>query len=144
LIVDEPTVGLDPTERARFRSLLGALAADRIVVLSTHIVPDVEATASDVALLDDGELLAHTTPADLLNRVDGRVWEVVVPEAELATVKRDYTVAGTTRRSDGVHLRVVSGDRPMDDATPVEPTLEEAYLYEIETDRTAVSPEVTP
>jgi len=144
LIVDEPTVGLDPTERARFRSLLGALAADRIVVLSTHIVPDVEATASDVALLDDGELLAHTTPADLLNRVDGRVWEIVVPEAELATVKRDYTVAGTTRRSDGVHLRVVSGDRPMDDATPVEPTLEEAYLYEIETDRTAVSPEVTP
>jgi len=143
LIVDEPTVGLDPTERARFRSLLSALAADRIVVLSTHIVPDVEATASDIALLDDGELLAHTTPANLLDRVDGHVWEVVVPEAELTAVKQDHTIAGTTRRSDGVHFRVVSDDRPTDDATSVEPTLEEAYLHAIETDRIHTTAEVT-
>jgi len=143
LIVDEPTVGLDPTERARFRSLLGALATDRIVVLSTHIVPDVEATASDIALLDDGELLVHTTPSDLLASVDGRVWEVVVPEAEMTTVKRDHTVASTTRRSDGVHLRVVAADRPTPDATAVEPTLEEAYLHAVETDRTPAPTEVT-
>ena len=141
LIVDEPTVGLDPTERARFRSLLSALASDRIVVLSTHIVPDVEATAGEIALLDDGRLLAHTTPTELLAAVEDRVWEVVVPEAEVADVKAAHTVASTTRRSDGVHLRVV-GDRPDRSATAVEPTLEEAYLHEIETDRTAV--EVTP
>ncbi|MEZ3144256.1 ABC transporter ATP-binding protein [Halobaculum sp. MBLA0143] len=141
LIVDEPTVGLDPTERARFRSLLSALASDRIVVLSTHIVPDVEATAGEIALLDDGELLAHTTPTELLAAVEGRVWEVVVPEADVADVKASHTVASTTRRSDGVHLRVV-GDRPDREATAVEPTLEEAYLHEVETDRTTV--EVTP
>ena len=143
LIVDEPTVGLDPTERARFRSLLSALAADRIVVLSTHIVPDVEATASDIALLDDGELVAHTTPGELLGGVAGEVWEVVVPETELTTVKRNHTVASTTRRNDGVHLRVVATDRPTADATTVDPTLEEAYLHAIETDHTPVSAEVT-
>lgn len=142
LIVDEPTVGLDPTERARFRSLLSGLAADRIVVLSTHIVPDVEATADEVALLDDGELLAHTTPADLLADVEGSVWEIVVPESELSELKSRYTVASTTRRSDGVHLRVIAPERPLQGASPVEPTLEEAYLSRIEASPTNPTAEV--
>ncbi|MEZ3117390.1 ABC transporter ATP-binding protein [Halobaculum sp. MBLA0147] len=144
LIVDEPTVGLDPTERARFRRLLGALAADRIVILSTHIVPDVEATADEVALLDDGELVAHTTPGALLDRVEDYVWEVVVPESAVDEIGREYTVASTTRRSDGVHLRVLSAERPTADARSVDPTLEDAYLHEVETDRIGVAPEVAP
>ena len=142
LIVDEPTVGLDPTERARFRSLLTELAADRIVVLSTHIVPDVEATAGEVALLDDGELLAHTTPGDLLAAVEGRVWEVVVQESELTDLRAQHTVASTTRRSDGVHVRAVADERPAQDASPVDPTLEEAYLSRIEGSPTAAAAEV--
>jgi ABC-type multidrug transport system ATPase subunit len=132
LIVDEPTVGLDPAERARFRNLLTELAADRIVILSTHIVSDVEATASDIALLNDGSLLAHTDPTALLERVDGSVWDLVVPESELAATKRAHTVSGTTRRSDGVHVRVIASESPGENASSVEPTLEDAYLHAVE------------
>jgi ABC-2 type transport system ATP-binding protein len=143
LIVDEPTVGLDPTERARFRNLLTELAADRVVILSTHIVSDIEATASEIALLEDGSLLTHTDPGTLLDRVDGAVWEVVVPESELAATKRAHTVSGTTRRPDGVHLRVVSETRPEGDARPVDPTLEDAYLDIVDRQTPTVSDEAS-
>lgn len=143
LIVDEPTVGLDPTERARFRSLLTSLAADRIVVLSTHIVPDVEATADEIALLDDGRLLTHTTPADLLAAVEGSVWEAIVSESELADLKSRHTVASTTRRSDGVHVRVVADESPVQGANLAEPTLEEAYLSRVEQSPTTATMEVS-
>src|SRR3954469_2308766 len=79
LIVDEPTVGLDPEERVRFRNLLSDLSGERIVILSTHIVSEVEATATDIAMADRGRLLAHCPPEDLLASVEGRVWETVVP-----------------------------------------------------------------
>jgi ABC-2 type transport system ATP-binding protein len=127
LVVDEPTVGLDPAERVRFRNVLSSLGDDRVVVLSTHIVSDVESTASEVAVLDDGRLRAHTTPERLLADVSGRVWEVVVTREDLQSLKTEYLVSTTTRRSDGVHARVVAGDPPAN-AEAVEPTLEEAYL----------------
>src|SRR5271154_5986251 len=78
LIVDEPTAGLDPEERVRFRNLISELAADRIVILSTHIVSDVESTANQIVLVNKGELVSHTTPEELLMAVEGRVWECVV------------------------------------------------------------------
>ncbi len=134
---------MDPTERARFRSLLTSLAADRIVVLSTHIVPDVEATADEIALLDDGRLVAHTTPTDLLAAVEGSVWESTVPESELSDLKSRYTVASTTRRSDGVHVRVVADESPVRGADLAEPTLEEAYLSRIERSPTTATVEVS-
>jgi ABC-type multidrug transport system ATPase subunit len=127
LVVDEPTVGLDPAERVRFRNVLSSLGDDRVVVLSTHIVSDVEATASDVAVLADGRLRAHTTPERLLAAVDDRVWEVVVDRDDLGSLKDEHLVSTTTRRSDGVHARIVADDPPTD-ADLVEPTLEEAYL----------------
>jgi ABC-2 type transport system ATP-binding protein len=127
LVVDEPTVGLDPAERVRFRNVLSSLGDDRVVVLSTHIVSDVEATASDVAVLADGRLRAHTTPERLLAAVDDRVWEVVVDRDGLGSLKAEHLVSTTTRRSDGVHARIVADDPPTG-ADPVEPTLEEAYL----------------
>lgn len=127
LVVDEPTVGLDPAERVRFRNILSSLGDDRVVILSTHIVSDVEAAATEVAVLADGRLRAHTTPERLLDEVTDRVWEVVVSQNELQSVKTNYLTSTTTRRSDGVHARIVTEDPPQN-ATTVSPTLEEAYL----------------
>ncbi len=132
LIVDEPTAGLDPQERVRFRNLLSDLSGERIVILSTHIVSDVEATASDIALISDGRLVEHARPETLLQQVEGKVWELVVPSAALPALKQRAIVGSTTRRSDGVHARVVAAARPGDGAVPDEPTLEDAYLAIIE------------
>ncbi len=87
LIVDEPTAGLDPEERVRFRNLIAELAADRIVILSTHIVSDVESTANQIALLNHGDLVTHTTPEELLLAVEGRVWECVVSVRRLPALQ---------------------------------------------------------
>lgn len=127
LIVDEPTAGLDPEERVRFRNLLSDLSGERIVILSTHIVSDVEATATDIALISNGALVAHAAPEELLHRVEGRIWEWVIPSADLNAVKQCYHVSNAVRRSDGVHLRVLT-DEPPPGAQPVPPTLEDAYL----------------
>lgn len=129
LVVDEPTVGLDPEERVRFRNVLTELGEDRVVVLSTHIVPDIEATAADVAVLNEGRAVAQQPPSELIGRADGAVWEWVVPDAELTAVRNKYTISGTTRRREGVRVRIVSEGRPADAATAVEPTLEDAYLH---------------
>jgi ABC-type multidrug transport system ATPase subunit len=128
LIVDEPTAGLDPEERVRFRNLLSDLSGERIVILSTHIVSDVEATATDIALIAKGTLVAHATPEALLLQVEGKVWEWVVSSAELNAAKQQYLISSTTRRSDGVHVRVL-GDAPPTGARAVAPNLEDAYLY---------------
>lgn len=129
LIVDEPTAGLDPEERVRFRNLLSELSGERIVVLSTHIVSDVEAVATDIAVLGGGRLLAHAAPEDLLRSVEGKVWEWTVASADIPAIKQKHLVSGTMRRSDGVHIRLVSAQQPAPDATPAQPTLEDAYLY---------------
>jgi ABC-type multidrug transport system ATPase subunit len=129
LIVDEPTAGLDPQERVRFRNLISDLAGERIVILATHIVSDAEATATEVALIREGRLLAHAEPEELLRAVQGKVWERVVASAELSRAKQQYIVSSTARRSDGVHLRVISEAPPAPEAQAVTPTLEDAYLY---------------
>jgi ABC-2 type transport system ATP-binding protein len=134
LIVDEPTAGLDPEERVRFRNLLSDLSGERIVILSTHIVSDVEATATDIALISQGTLVAHATPEELLRSVEGKVWEWVVPSTELNTVKQRHLVSNTMRRSDGVHVRIL-GAEPPQGAQPVLPTLEDAYLFSLSTHR---------
>jgi ABC-2 type transport system ATP-binding protein len=134
LIVDEPTAGLDPEERVRFRNLLSELSGERIVILSTHIVSDVEATATDIALISRGTLVAHDTPEELLRRVEGKVWELVLPSSELNTVKQRHLVSNTMRRSDGVHARVLGLQAPAG-AQPVAPTLEDAYLFSLSTHR---------
>ena len=128
LIVDEPTAGLDPEERVRFRNLLSELSGERIIILSTHIVSDVEATATDIALISQGALVAHASPELLLQRVEGRVWEWVLPSSELNAARQRYLISNTVRRSDGVHARVL-GDSPPNSAEPVTPNLEDAYLY---------------
>jgi ABC-2 type transport system ATP-binding protein len=129
LIVDEPTAGLDPEERVRFRNLLSDMSGDRIVILSTHIVSDVEAVATEIALIRSGSLLGHASPEKLLQSLDGKVWEAVISSDHLADFKKQWLVSGTMRRSDGVRVRVVSDTRPTPDAQAVPPNLEDAYLY---------------
>jgi ABC-2 type transport system ATP-binding protein len=129
LIVDEPTVGLDPEERVRFRNLLSDLSGERIVILSTHIVSDVEATATRIALINKGLLLREAAPEDLLKELDGKVWEWTVSSDDLTALKGKHIVSGTIRKSDGVQVRVVSESKPEANAQNVSPNLEDAYLY---------------
>jgi ABC-type multidrug transport system ATPase subunit len=138
LIVDEPTAGLDPEERVRFRNLLSELSGERIVILSTHIVSDVEATATDIALISQGTLVAHASPEQLLQRVEGCVWEWVLPSADLNAARQKYLISNTARRSDGVHARVL-GDTPPNSAQPVVPNLEDAYLFCLSQHRAGVT-----
>jgi ABC-2 type transport system ATP-binding protein len=129
LIVDEPTVGLDPEERVRFRNLLSDLSGERIVILSTHIVSDVEATATRIALVHQGKLLCEAAPEELLKELDRKVWEWTVSSDDLMVLKQKHIVSGTIRRSDGIQVRVVSATRPDPEAGSASPNLEDAYLY---------------
>ena len=129
LIVDEPTAGLDPEERVRFRNLLSDLSGERIVILSTHIVSDVEASATQIALIREGRLIRCETPEALLHSVEGKVWEWTVPSPELTAVREHHLISNTVRQSDGVHVRAVAEAAPSPGAQPVPPRLEDAYLY---------------
>ncbi len=128
LIVDEPTAGLDPEERARFRNLLSELSGQRIVILSTHIVSDVEATATGIALMSNGQLQQHAAPETLLHALDGQVWEWVVASADLPALAQQYRFSSQVRRGDGVHVRAVAHNKPSPDAAPVAPNLEDVFL----------------
>ncbi|RPI80736.1 MAG: ABC transporter ATP-binding protein [Chloroflexi bacterium] len=129
LIVDEPTVGLDPEERVRFRNLLSDLSGQRIVILSTHIISDVEATATCIALISKGRLVFSAVPEELLAKVEGKVWEWVAPSSDLISIKERFLLSGTIRRSDGVLVRALSEKAPVPSAQPGTPRLEDAYLY---------------
>ena len=129
LIVDEPTVGLDPEERVRFRNLLSDLSGERIVILSTHIVSDVEATATHIALVNKGKLLREAAPENLLSELENKVWEWTIHSDDLSALKQKHIISGTIRRSDGVQVRVVSETKPDVNAQNVLPNLEDAYLF---------------
>ena len=129
LIVDEPTVGLDPEERVRFRNLISDLAGERLVLLSTHFVSDVEATATSIALINKGRLLQHALPEALLQAVEGKVWGWLVSSSVLTAIKTQCLLANTTRRADGVLARGVSDSAPHPSAEPLQANLEDAYLH---------------
>lgn len=128
LIVDEPTVGLDPGERQRFRNLLTELAGTRLVMLSTHIVSDVEASATALVVLQKGQLRFAGPPQALLRAAIGKVWDWTVPAHALEGARASYRVCNALRRADGIQLRVVSEQAPHSDAVPALPGLEEAYM----------------
>jgi ABC-type multidrug transport system ATPase subunit len=125
LIVDEPTVGLDPEERVRFRMLLARLAGERVVILSTHIVEDIATTCHDLAVLRRGRICFRGSPAALLNAADRQTWELhLLPEQH---PDPNWRIATSVRDAHGVRLRIV-GPQPRPDAVPADPTSEEAYL----------------
>lgn len=98
------------------------------MILSTHIVSDVEATATRIALVNHGRLLVNTLPETLLSSVENRVWEWIIPSQELMQARQKYLVSGTLRRADGIQLRVIADDAPDRSARPAAPTFEDAYL----------------
>jgi len=104
LIVDEPTVGLDPEERVRFRNLLSDLSGERIILLSTHIVSDVEATATEIVMINKGFKIQHNTPEKLLKLLEGQVWQVIIASTDLPALKQNYIIGSTVRRSEGVQV----------------------------------------
>jgi ABC-type multidrug transport system ATPase subunit len=131
LIVDEPTVGLDPEERVRFRNLLSEIAQGRVVILSTHIVSDVEAVAGRIAVMREGRLVCQEAPEEMLSRAAGRVFEALVEPGRLADAQARVAMSSLARRADGVHVRFVGegGELSGIAATErAEPTLEDAYL----------------
>lgn len=129
LIMDEPTSGLDPKERIRFRNIISALAKNRIVILSTHIVSDVEFSADRILMMKGGVLIRSGELPVVVEPVRGKVWEIEVPEEEVQRYNDRFAVSNLRNTEKGARLRVVSGDKPMENAAPVEPNLEDAYLY---------------
>lgn len=126
LIVDEPTVGLDPQERVRFRNLLVELARDRLILLSSHITEDVAHTCPRLAILDHGRLRFCGDIQTLLHTAHDYVWEFVATSS--TPQQDDVYVVSSSQTSDGIRYRVLSNSKPTKDATPTSPTIEDAYL----------------
>ena len=128
LILDEPTAGLDPKERVHFRNILEGYAQEKIVLLSTHIVSDLEAIAHTVFLMKDGQIQTRGTVPELLRQAEGRVWELTVPAREGAAWQARLTVANLRYDGERVTLRILADAKPAPAARPCIPTLEDLYL----------------
>lgn len=130
LILDEPTAGLDPKERVRFRNLISAFSKDRIVILSTHIVSDVEFIAEEIIMMKDGQVIHFGRPQEITAEIDGFVWECVVPAERAEGIAASFNTSNlrNTDRGETV-LRVITDCPPMADAVRVQPTLEDLYLF---------------
>ena len=129
LILDEPTAGLDPKERVRFRNVISSLGKNRIVLLSTHIVSDIDYIADHILIMKNGEIIQEGTEKELTEKVHGHVWECIVSEEEAEKINGTYIVSNMRSSGENVELRIVSEERPMIDAEHVKSTLEDAYLY---------------
>lgn len=129
LILDEPTAGLDPKERVRLRNLLADYAGDKIVILSTLIVSDIEAIANEVLLMKDGKIILQGIVPQLIQKAEGKVWELTVPKEEARKWEAKTTVANFRHEGDQVVLRIISDTKPADQAVMCEAALEDLYLY---------------
>ena len=129
LVLDEPTAGLDPEERIRFRGIISDLSQQKTVLLSTHIVSDLEAVANKVILLKKGSVLDMKTPFELLEQIEGQVWIVTVPTAEETTLTKEYACSNVMHTDGKSVIRLLSESRPHSDAIPTAPNMEDMYLY---------------
>lgn len=129
LILDEPTSGLDPKERIRFRNIISSMSKNRIVILSTHIVSDVEFIADEILLMKQGRIVESGTVQKVTESVRGRVWECLVPPGEAAALDREFAVSNLKNEQDMVRLRIVSETCPHKAAAEVQPNMEDVYLY---------------
>jgi len=129
IIVDEPTTGLDPEERIKFRNFLSEISGDRVVVLSTHIVGDISSTCEDLAVLNKGKIVYQSEPDKLMDLAKGRTWKVIIPQEKLGEVKDRASIISMIVNHNHLELRVVADDVSGFNAEPIEPTLEDAYIY---------------
>jgi ABC-2 type transport system ATP-binding protein len=130
LVLDEPTAGLDPKERVRFRNLISAFSKERIVILSTHIVSDVEFIAEKIIMMKSGSILHYGRPREITSEIRGKVWKCVVPaeKAEQYTTRLNVSNLRNVDNNRTI-LRVISKEPPLNGALQVEPNLEDLYLY---------------
>ena len=129
LILDEPTSGLDPSERIRFRNLISELAEERIVLLSTHIVSDVEYIANDILLMKEGQIVLSGTSEELIASMPERVWSCTLTREKVNDYMKKYKVSNVKTVSGGTQLRVISADSPTEGAVLEETSLEDVFLY---------------
>ena len=129
LILDEPTAGLDPKERVRFRNLISACARDRIVLLSTHIVSDVEYIAGEILIMKEGRLVHRGAPDAITHEIDGKVWECRVDPARAEELCSRYNVGNLKNVGNKTILRIIGDEKPMEEAVHAEASLEDLYLY---------------
>ena len=129
LVLDEPTAGLDPEERIRFRGIISDLSQQKLVLLSTHIVSDLEAVANEIILLRKGVVLEMQKPASLLEQLNGQVWLVTVPAADETALTKQYTCSNVMHTDGKSVIRLLSKSAPRPDAVPTAPNMEDLYLY---------------
>ena len=129
IIVDEPTAGLDPEERVRFRNLLCEIAKDRIVLLSTHIVGDIEATCERIAVLDEGKIRFNGTVTELLRLVEGKTYSAEISTMELEKVKENYLVTGILTTGSITKVKIIAEKQPFSEAVHCSGDVEDAYMY---------------
>lgn len=129
LILDEPTAGLDPNERIRFRNLISELAEDRLVLLSTHIVSDIEYIANEIWLMKDGKLMHKGTSEEVINSMPEKVWECYVEKNKVSDFVNKYKISNMKSEANGVMLRIISLEKPFVNAKYAEPSLEDVFLY---------------
>lgn len=129
LLLDEPTAGLDPKERIIFRNLIASLSQECCILLSTHIVSDVETIADDILVMKEGSILLHDTVANLLTYMQGKVWEMVLPASEAIALSDKHCIVKQHTMQDGVHLRFISDTQSYPNAKLAIPDLDDLYLY---------------
>ena len=129
LILDEPTAGLDPNERIRFRNLICELSEDRLVLLSTHIVSDIEYVANEILMMKDGSIVNKGTLDEIIDSMPEKVWTCIVSQQEVAEITKRYKVSNMKSEHHGVGLRIISSKKPCEMAVCVRPSLEDVFLY---------------
>lgn len=129
LVMDEPTSGLDPSERVRIRNYLLDISKDRIVILSTHIVADLESAADDILMMKQGSLIEHASPAKLQSSMDGKVFTISCDDEQAAKLQNEYVISAIQRIDGKNEVRIVSNRSPVPDAVSVSPRLEDVYMY---------------
>jgi ABC-2 type transport system ATP-binding protein len=132
LVLDEPTVGLDPNERIRFRNLISERAKERLVLLSTHIVSDVASIANEILLLKSGQLLLHGTVEHIIRTMDQSVWKCYVSQDQVAAAMKKHKIANIKADALGAELRIIAKEPPFADAVLADTNLEDAFLYYFE------------
>ena len=129
LILDEPTVGLDPKERVRFRNLISSFSKEKIIILSTHIVSDIEYIADEILILNKGKIVNRGSSPELVKEIEGQVWECLMESTLVNEISAKYIISNKKHEAEGTVLRIISKNQPTMNAKKVQPTLEDLYLF---------------